>query len=307
MINNKSSFRSVLPLQTHIDFIGKRLTWISVSLVFMVLSMLLLILRGIPIGIDFSGGTMAEIRFPKENIAPKEVKNAISELVKDNVIIQPVDINSGSAFLVRFPVIDDLNTFSNELFRKLKNAFGKSAKLVRAEMVGPKMGKELRTKSYIAVGFTCIAMLTYIAFRFEFAYGIGTIAGIIHDILIALGTMSLFEKQFSLVTMAALLTIMGYSVNDTIVVCDRIRENLKKKGLKGNLAHVINISINQTLSRTIITSFTVLLVLISLLFLGTTILKDFSFVMIVGVIVGTYSSIYIVAPIVLFWKSFAKT
>jgi preprotein translocase subunit SecF len=171
----------------------------------------------------------------------------------------------------------------------------------KIEFVGPKVGADLRNKAILAIILSCLGMLIYIALRFEFRYGLGGVIALIHDTIVTIGALSLLNKEFTLAVIAALLTIIGYSINDTIVVFDRIREN-RRKDLRTKLADVINSSINETLSRTILTSLTVVLVLLSLFFLGGPVIHDFSFALLVGVIVGTYSSIFIASPIVLFFE-----
>jgi len=172
----------------------------------------------------------------------------------------------------------------------------------RIEFVGPKVGKDLTNKAILAIVFAWIGMLIYIAWRFEFRYALGAIIALIHDTIIVIGALSLLNKEFTLTIVAALLTVIGYSVNDTIVVFDRIREN-RKKDLKRRLGEIINSSVNETLSRTILTSFTVFLVLIALFFLGGPVIHDFAFALLVGIVVGTYSSIFIASPIVLLFEN----
>ncbi len=172
----------------------------------------------------------------------------------------------------------------------------------RIEFVGPKVGKDLTQKAILAIIFSWIGMLIYIAWRFEFRYGLGGIIALVHDTIITIGALSLLNKEFTLTIVAALLTIIGYSINDTIVVFDRIREN-RKKDIKRSLGDIINASVNETLSRTILTSFTVFLVLLALFFLGGPVIHDFAFALLVGVVIGTYSSIFIASPIVLVFEN----
>jgi preprotein translocase subunit SecF len=174
------------------------------------------------------------------------------------------------------------------------------------EVVGPKVGKDLTQKAVLAIVFSWIGMLIYIAWRFEFRYAVGGIVALIHDVILTIGALSLLDKEFTLTIVAALLTIIGYSINDTIVVCDRIRENLRKSSKK-DFSEIINSSINETLSRTILTSLTVFIVVVILFFLGGEVIHDFAFAMIVGVFVGTYSSIFIATPIVLAWEKISPS
>ena len=169
-------------------------------------------------------------------------------------------------------------------------------------MVGPKVGKDLREKAILSIVYAIIGIVIYISWRFEFQYAIAAIIALIHDVLVTMGAFSLTDKEFTLVIVAAFLTIIGYSLNDTIVVFDRIRENMRRKG-KSLFKDVINVSINQTLSRTILTSGTTLLVVVALFFLGGEIIHDFSFALMIGVLVGTYSSIFIASVFLVYWES----
>ena len=173
-------------------------------------------------------------------------------------------------------------------------------------MVGPKVGSDLREKALLSILYAIIGIVLYISWRFELRYAVAAIIALVHDVLVTMGAFSLFDKEFTLVIVAAFLTIIGYSLNDTIVVFDRIRENLRRKG-KNTLAHTINASINQTLSRTLLTSGTTLLVVIALFFFGGEIIHDFSFALLVGVLVGTYSSIFIASVFLVFWDSRSRT
>lgn len=296
------SFRHLIPRGTKIDFVGRRLFWVALSSVVVCVSILLVFLKGIPLGVDFQGGTLVELRFQGKTMSPSAIREVFASLAGGDVMIQPLGGSQGGGYLVRTGPREDLESFNQHLRQALQGKFGKEVEVSRVEMVGPAMSKELRRKGYVAVLLTWAAMLVYIAFRFEFAYGLGAVIALIHDTAICLGAMSVGQREFSLVTLASLLTVIGYSVNDTIVVCDRIRENIPKLGKKLPLPSLVNLSINETLSRTIITSLTVFLVLLSLFVFGTSLLRDFAFVMLVGVIVGTYSSIYIATPVVLLFK-----
>jgi preprotein translocase subunit SecF len=202
--------------------------------------------------------------------------------------------------------VGEVERAGGELSQKIRESLAQSLgegafEVRRVEVVGPKVGKDLTRKAILAIVFSWIGMLVYIAWRFEFRYAVGGILALVHDTIITIGAMSLLNKEFDLTIVAALLTIIGYSINDTIVVFDRIRENVRKN-IKQPLAEVINGSINQTLSRTILTSLTVFLVLLALFFLGGPVIHDFSFALLVGVVVGTYSSVFIASAIVLAWE-----
>jgi len=193
----------------------------------------------------------------------------------------------------------------------LKGALGKSHpdagafEILSVESVGPRVGADLRRRGFMAVAFTTLFMGIYIAFRFELSFGIGAVIALIHDVLIAMLALILSQTVFDLTTLAGMLTVIGFSVHDTIIVSDRVRENLRKMR-RSSLAEVINVSINETLSRTILTTGTALLVLLALYFLGGPGLKPFAFTLIIGFLTGTYSSIFIAAPVVLFWSNRSK-
>ena len=194
-----------------------------------------------------------------------------------------------------------------EIGTKVKNSLiekyqAENIVVERVEMVGPKVGKDLREKAILSIVYAIIGIVIYISWRFEFQYAIAAIIALIHDVLVTMGAFSLAEKEFTLVIVAAFLTIIGYSLNDTIVVFDRIRENMRRKG-KALLKDIINASINQTLSRTILTSGTTLLVVVALFFRGGEIIHDFSFALMIGVLVGTYSSIFIASVFLVYWES----
>jgi preprotein translocase subunit SecF len=254
---------------------------------------------GLNFGIDFAGGTLVQLKFQKAT-STEQIRTAFKPIGLQNVVIQPFGENE---VVVR---IGEVAAGGKELTlmidESLKAALGQGAfEVRRVEMVGPKVGKDLTQKAILAIVFSWIGMLVYIAWRFEFRYAVGGIVALVHDTVITIGAMSLLNKEFDLTIVAALLTIIGYSINDTIVVFDRIRENTRKN-IKLSLAQAINDSVNQTLSRTILMSFTVVLVLLALFFLGGAVIHDFSFALLVGVVVGTYSSIFVASAIVLAWE-----
>ena len=286
----------------NVDFVGKMKLAFSISLALMVISIASVVWHGgLNYGIDFAGGTLVQIKFQKAT-PTEQIRSAFKPIGLQNVVIQPFGENE---VVVR---IGEVATGEKELSamidESLKAALGQGAfEVRRVEVVGPKVGKDLTRKALLAIVFSWIGMLVYIAWRFEFRYAVGGIVALVHDTLITIGAMSLLNKEFDLTIVAALLTIIGYSINDTIVVFDRIREN-SRKNIKLPLAQVINDSVNQTLSRTILMSFTVFLVLLALFFLGGAVIHDFSFALLVGVVVGTYSSIFIASSIVLAWERF---
>ncbi|MDO9585068.1 MAG: protein translocase subunit SecF, partial [Syntrophales bacterium] len=254
---------------------------------------------GLNYGIDFAGGTLVQVKFQRETTTER-LRNALKPINLDSSIIQ--QFSSRELVIRTAESSSDLKGLSVRIEEALNTAFGKgSFDVQRFEAVGPKVGRDLTNKAIMAIVFSWIAMLFYIAWRFEFRYALGGILALIHDVIITVGALSLLNKEFTLTIVAALLTIIGYSINDTIVIFDRIRENLRK-GVKKDLRELINFSVNETLSRTIITSFTVFLVLVILFFLGGEVIHDFAFAMLVGVVAGSYSTIYIASPIVLVWE-----
>jgi preprotein translocase subunit SecF len=282
------------------DFVGRMKLACGISIAAIVISIASVIWHGgLNYGIDFAGGTLVQLKFQKAT-STEQIRTAFKPIGLQNVVIQPFGENE---VVVR---IGEVATGGKELSamidESLKAALGPGAfEVRRVEVVGPKVGKDLTQKAILAIVFSWIGMLVYIAWRFEFRYAVGGIVALVHDTVITIGAMSLLNKEFDLTIVAALLTIIGYSINDTIVVFDRIRET-SRKNIKLPLAQVINNSINQTLSRTILMSFTVFLVLLALFFLGGAVIHDFSFALLVGVVVGTYSSIFVASAIVLAWE-----
>ncbi len=273
----------------------------TLSAVLVILGLAVFLVRGgLIFGIDFAGGTVVEIKFTQE-VAIGEVRSALedsnlsgSEIKhfggEDTVLIS-TELSTGN-----------LEGIDVRVREALDPVFGPEGYSVeRLEMVGPKVGSDLRKKGLQAVIFSCLLILAYVTWRFEFKFALGGILALVHDIILSLALFTLLGKTFTLPVLAAVLTIAGYSINDSIVVFDRIRENIKR-GTKKELPDLINLSINQTLSRTILTSLTVIVVVVSLLLYGGEIIKDFSFILLIGVIVGTYSSIFIASPTVLLWQ-----
>ena len=284
---------------THFDFVGKMKIALGISAALIIISILSVVLRGgLNFGIDFAGGTIIQVKFSKA--APADaIRNAFAGINVGDAIIQEIGENE---VIVRTnqPMTKELQV---KVAEAMTGQFGAGAyEIRRIEFVGPKVGRDLTNKAILSIVFAWIGMLIYIAWRFEFRYGLGAIIALIHDTIITIGALSLLNKEFTLVIVAALLTIIGYSINDTIVVFDRIREN-RKKDLKKSLAEIINPSVNETLSRTILTAFTVFLVLLALFFLGGPVIHDFAFALLVGVVIGTYSSIFIASPIVLVFEN----
>ncbi len=279
----------------NIDFVGKRKIFISISLLIIAIGIISLIVKGGPkYGVDFAGGTIVQIKFNK-NVQISQLRKVMSK----DVSIQSFG-ETGDEFLLRFPQTSaDTEALSNNIKTILIKNFGKkSYEIRRIEMVGPKIGKDLRKKGLLAIIVAIIGILIYISIRFEFRFALGAVIALVHDVLITLGLFSILNKEIDLTILAAFLTIVGYSLNDTIIVYDRIRENMKKY-VKGNFGNIINKSINETLSRTILTSGTTLFVVLALFLFGGGVIHDFALALLIGIVVGTYSSIYIASPILL--------
>lgn len=290
---------------THVNFVGSMKLYFTLSIIAIIISIASVAWHGgLNLGIDFAGGTLVQVKF-QQATSTEGLRKALDTIKLGGSIIQQF---SPEEFVIRTAEsTSDLKGLSDHIEEALAGSYGKgSFDVRRVEVVGPKVGKDLTQKAILAVVFSWIAMLLYIAWRFEFRYGVGGIIALIHDVIICIGALSIFNKEFSLTIVAALLTIIGYSINDTIVVCDRIRENVRKGGKK-DLGEIINVSINETLSRTILASLTVFIVVVVLFFLGGEVIHDFAFVLLVGVFVGTYSSIFIATPVVLVWEKISPS
>jgi preprotein translocase subunit SecF len=287
---------------TNIDFVGGVKYAVGFSWLLIAVGIVSLIIhKGPNYGIDFVGGTMVQVRFnPKPPIGT--IRDALSPLGLADATIQDFGSSAGGGadFLIRLPLAaSEMEDVSNKVTAALSEKFGKDTfEIQRVEMVGPRVGKELRVRAMLAVAFATIMMGAYIWFRFEFRFGLGAAVALIHDVLITIGALSIFNYELDLTIVAALLTVVGFSVNDTVIVSDRIRENMRKNR-RDNLAKIINNSINETLSRTILTTGTAILVLLALYFLGGNVINGFAFALLVGFCIGTYSSIYVASPIVL--------
>jgi preprotein translocase subunit SecF len=287
---------------TNIDFVGYRFYAVTVSIVLIAIGIISLFFRGVNYGIDFAGGTLVQVKF-QQPVSINDIRGAVESISAKDVTVQDFGTGRSNEFIVRMLESDPElkrglpQQVSNALAERFK---GKSGfEILRVESVGPRVGKDLRQRAVLAVLAATVVMGIYIALRFEARFGIGAAVALLHDVMVAVTALSLTRMEFDLTTVAALLTIVGYSVNDTVIVSDRIRENMRKNRREPLIA-VMNRSINETLSRTILTAGTVLLVLLALFFLGGEIIHGFAFTLLVGVIVGTYSSIYIAGPIVLY-------
>ena len=275
------------------------------SLILITISIIFLIFKGLNYGVDFKGGTLIELRVNDKNVSISNVRDSFNSLNLNGVNVKK--FGNQTDYIVKFQNTDVKNpAFINEIKKKLKNSSGYDFTFRRVENVGPKVSSELLKSGIIAIALSLFAMLFYIWIRFEWQFSIGAIIALFHDVIITLGIFSIFSLEINLSIVAAVLTIVGYSMNDTVVIYDRVRDNLKKySNIK--IFELTNISINETLSRTIITSVTTLLALVSIYVFGGEILKGFSFAMILGVIFGTYSSIYIACPLLVSLKVTQKT
>jgi preprotein translocase subunit SecF len=275
-----------------IDFVGKRTYAIIFSAMLIVLSIFSLTTNGLKLGIDFTGGTLIEVGY-KQGVDLSEVRTALDQANFKHANVQY--FGSANEILIRLaPQTISSATLSTKIIRLL----GDDIDIRRVEFVGPKVGEELTNDGGLAMLYALIGILIYVAFRFEYRFAFGSIAALIHDVIITLGCFSLFQIEFDLTVMAAILAVIGYSLNDTIVVFDRIRENfLSTRHVEP--VKIINGALNQTLSRTLMTSFTTLLVLFALFFLGGEIIHGFAVALLIGVIIGTYSSIYVASSMIL--------
>jgi preprotein translocase subunit SecF len=336
----------------NVDFVGKRKIAFTVSLAMIFMSIASLVIhKGPKYGIDFAGGTLIQVKF-SQPVTVNKIKSGLAAIDLGKSSVQRFGEKSNDEYLIRTDRSGITSEgYSAKLQKALKTSTGANATIRRVEIVGPKIGKDLRGKALFAMFYALLFIAIYISGRFEFKwvlsgvmagvlmgavyllsifdvsipilivtalvvtlvlfwalnlkYAMGAIVALIHDVTITVGLFSLFNKEFTLPIIAALLTIIGYSLNDTIIVFDRIRENLRKYQ-KNPLDIVINRSVNETLSRTLLTSGTTLVVVVALFALGGGIIHDFAFAMLVGIIVGTYSSIYVASPILLAWQTHGK-
>tara|TARA_B100001741_G_C16461455_1_gene555375 strand:+ start:55 stop:948 length:894 start_codon:yes stop_codon:yes gene_type:complete len=274
------------------------------SLILIVVSLFLLLFKGLNYGVDFKGGTLIEIRTDQSSSKISLIRDSFNQMNLGDVSVK--SFGNKTDYIVKFEKQSSNDPdFIDNIKKKLSNSIT-NVDFRRVENVGPKVSAELLRSGIIAIGLSLAAMLLYIWIRFEWQFSLGAIVALFHDVILTLGIFSLFSLEINLSIVAAVLTIVGYSMNDTVVIFDRVRENLKKySDIK--IFELTNISINETLSRTIITSVTTLLALTSIYLFGGEILKGFSLAMILGVIFGTYSSIYIANPILVFLKVNQRT
>ena len=281
---------------TRIDFLGKRRIAYVFSAVLLLVSLGSLAVRGLNFGIDFTGGTLIELGYA-DQVELAGVRQTLADNGYGGAVVQhfgtPRDV------LIRIAPRADTSSadLSTEVFRVLQQA-AEGVELRRVEFVGPQVGDELTEAGGLAMLYALAGILIYVGFRFEYRFALGAVAALVHDVIIVLGFFSLLQVDFDLSVLAAVLAVIGYSLNDTIVVFDRIRENFRKMR-KGDTVEVMNGSVNQTLSRTLMTSGTTLLVLLALYLVGGEVIRSFALALIVGIVIGTYSSIYVASPVTL--------
>ena len=289
---------------TRYDFIGKKKFTIWISAIAILLGLGSIVAQGgLKYGVDFAGGLLVQVKFAKP-IEIAGVRSGLEAMGFKDANVQK--FGETDEFLVRVEkASEDLENVSKIIQSSLRERFkDQGPEIRRVELVGPKVGKDLKTKALWATALSFLAILIYVAIRFHtFAYGLGGIVALLHDIIITFGAISLLRLEFSLSILAVILTIIGFSINDTIVIFDRVRENIKKLR-KEDLSTIFNISINETLGRTILTSGTVMMVVLILFFFGGPVIHDFALAMIIGLISGVYSTVYVASPVVLMWEKY---
>ena len=309
-----------LKRDTRIDFIGRRRIAALISISVIVIVLLSLFFRGLNLGIDFTGGTLVEVSY-SSSVNTEEVRTNLRRSGLDGVVVQY--FGTSRDVLIRLPADPEVDAAesSSLIISSLREPYGETlaqssendsqrcvfqdgttgdctVQMRRVEFVGPQVGGELTEKGGLAMLYALIGILAYVAWRFEWRFALGAVIALVHDVVITVGIFSLLGLEFSLPVLAAVLAVIGYSLNDTIVVFDRIRENFRKMR-KGTIVEIMNSAINQTLRRTLLTSLTTLLVVVTLILLGGEIIKGFAVALFIGILVGTYSSIFVASPVVL--------
>ncbi|MBI3543930.1 MAG: protein translocase subunit SecF [Deltaproteobacteria bacterium] len=289
----------IIPKNTNFDFVGKRKLWMSLSVLFIFASVVLWITKGPNYGIDFSGGAEVQLKFHKTE-SMGDLRKTLEDAGFKNLMIQSLGAEGDNQFLVKFRGDEaGLQQAGKKVDDTLLKTMSKSDfELQRVDVVGPQAGGELRKSGFLSMFYTLLCILIYVWIRFDYRYSPGAILALVHDAMITIGIFILLQKEFSLQILAAILTIIGYSNNDTIIVFDRIRETVKAYPNR-SLEENINRSVNETLSRTILTSGCTLLVVVALMIYGGGVIHDFAFTMCIGIVVGTYSSVFIASPILI--------
>ncbi|MEM7009139.1 MAG: protein translocase subunit SecF [Thermodesulfobacteriota bacterium] len=289
-----------------IDFVSKMRRAIYVSIALLIIALGSLIYHGGPDwGVEFTGGTEIHIKLANE-VSIQDITKTLDSTGYPPEVVQQLGLSGDHEYLIRFSPetvkFEQIQGFQSELEKIIAtNETFKGGSIQRVDYIGPRVGGELIRKAVISILLGCIGILIYVMIRFEFGFAMGAVIALVHDTIITLGAISIMDKEFTLALVAALLTVIGYSVNDTIIIFDRIRENMKKNSKLG-IKDVVNLGVNLTLKRTVLTSITVFLVLIPLFLFGGSVIHDFAFTLIVGAIIGTYSSIFIASAFVVFWR-----
>ena len=291
---------------TKIPFTKYRTIAVVISTAVNLAVIAMLLIKGPNLGVDFAGGTLVQLKF-QQKVSIPEVRQALTPIGLGDGVIQDFGQDGSNEFMVRVEkTAIELGALGEKIRGALSARFGQGRfEIRRIESVGPKVGKELRQRGAWSIIAATIMMGIYIWFRFELRFGLGAVIALIHDILVTIGALLVANYEFDLTIVAALLTIVGFSVNDTVIVCDRVRENMRKIKREG-LEAIINTSINETLSRTIITTGTAIMVLIALFLLGGAVIRPFAFALLVGFFSGVYSTIFIASPVILLWEKARK-
>lgn len=287
---------------THIPFTRYRKIAVILSTVVNAAVLIALFVKGPTLGVDFAGGTLVQVKF-QQKVSIPDIRRALEAINLGDSVIQDFGKEGDNEYLVRVDkTAEELGVLGEQIKKALTDQFGAgSFEVRRIESVGPKIGEDLRFRGVMSVIAATVMMGIYIWLRFELRFGLGAVTALIHDVLVTVGALMLANYEFDLTIIAALLTIVGFSVNDTVVICDRIRENMRKIK-REKLEAIVNTSINETLSRTILTTGTALMVLLALYLLGGAVIRPFAFALLVGFVSGVYSTIFIAAPIILFWQ-----
>ncbi len=299
-----------IPPDIDLDFVGKRYFFVVLSTLINIAAIVCLVMIGFNYGVDFKGGSVVQLKFDHPTNG-EQIRKALTPLDLGDVTVQDFGAQELNQFLVRFEQIKNIGSIGTRIQGAVNESYAgaNKAEVLRVETVGAKVGHDLRVDGFLAVAFATVFMGIYIAWQFRnvsWSFGAGAVIALIHDVLVVSLALIISRFEFDLTTLAALLTVIGFSVHDTIIVSDRIREDSSKRR-REPIATIMNRAINETLSRTILTSGTALTVLASLLFLGGPILRPAAFTLFIGIITGTYSSIYIAGPVVLFWEGDQKS
>jgi preprotein translocase subunit SecF len=287
---------------TNINFTRYRKIAVVLSTLVNIAVVALLVFKGANLGVDFAGGTMVQLKF-QQRVSTDDIRHALEKINMGSAVIQDFGEPGANEYLLRLDKTSvEIGALGEQVRKTLADQFGSGKfEVRRIESVGPKVGEDLRFRGLMSVIVSTVMMGVYIWFRFELRFGVGAVIALAHDVLVTVGALILANYEFDLTIVAALLTIVGYSVNDTVIVCDRIRENMRKSK-RVSLETIINSSINETLSRTIITVTTAILVLLALYILGGAVIRPFAFALLVGFFSGVYSTVFIASPIILLWE-----